>query len=53
MTNINTGPDVRRIIFKRQQCMYKGEQQYIKKIVDPKCPRTQTHGMSLVIFKIL
>ena len=42
MTNINTGPGVRRT-FKRQQCMYRSEQRYINEIVDPKCPRTHTH----------
>ena len=29
VTNINTGSGVRRIIFKRQQCMYKSEQRSI------------------------
>ena len=52
VTDINAGSGVRRIIFKRRQCMYKNEQGCIK-FVDPKCPRMHTHGISLVIRKRL
>ena len=55
VTNINTGSGVRRIIFKRRQCMYKSEQQYINEsvLIRNALARTHTHGISLVILKRL
>ena len=38
VTNINTGSGVRRIIFKRQQCMYKSEHSILIKICWPEMP---------------
>ena len=35
LCHINTGSGVRRIIFKRQQCMYKSEQRYINEKLLP------------------
>ena len=43
MTNINTGSGARRIIFKRQQCMYKSEQRYINDNLLTRNARAHTH----------
>ena len=53
MTNINTGSGVRRILFKRQLCMYKSEQRYINENLLTRNARARTHGISLVILKRL
>ena len=43
MTNINTESGVRRIIFRRQQCMYKIEQRYINENVLTRNARARIH----------
>ena len=43
MTNINTVSGVRRIIFKRQQCMYKCEQRCISENLLTRNARARTH----------
>ena len=42
-TNINTGSGVRRIIFKRQQCIYKIEQRYINENLLTRNARASPH----------
>ena len=50
VTNINTGSGVRRIIFKRQQCMYKSEQQYINESLLTRNALAHTHTVFLWLF---
>ena len=52
VTNINTGSGVRRIIFKRQQCMYKSEQRYINENLFIRNARARTHTAFLSLFSI-
>ena len=55
VTYINTGSGVRRIIFKRQQYMYKSEQRYINENLLTQNARARTHTafQSMVILKRL
>ena len=50
MTNINTGSGARRMIFKRQQCMYKSEQRYINKNLLTRNARARIHTAFLWLF---
>ena len=49
----NTGSGVRRIIFKRRQCMYKSEQWCINESMLTRNALARTHGISLAILKRL
>ena len=50
VTNINTGSGVRRIIFKRQQCIYKSKQRYIDENLLTRNARARTHMAFLWLF---
>ena len=50
VTNINTGSGVRRIIFTRQQCMYKSEQWYINENLLTQNARARPHTAFLWLF---
>ena len=47
LTSINTGSGVRRIIFKRRQCMYKSEQRYINESFLTRNALARTHTVFL------
>ena len=50
VANINTGSGVRRIIFKRLQCMYKSEQRYINESLLTRNALARTHTVFLWLF---
>ena len=50
VTNMNTGSGVRRIIFKRQICIYKSEQRYINETMLARNARERTHTALLWLF---
>ena len=50
VTNINTRSVVRRIIFKRPQCMYKSEQRYINESLLIRNALARTHTVFLWLF---
>ena len=50
VTHINTGSSVRRIIFKRRQCMYKSEQRFINESLLTRNALTCTHTVFLWLF---
>ena len=50
VTNINTGSGVRRIIFKRRQCMYKSEKRCINESMLTRNALARTHTVLLWLF---
>ena len=50
VTNINTGSGVRRIIFKRRQCICKSEQRYINENLLTRNARARAHTAFLGLF---
>ena len=50
VTNINTGSGVRRIIFKRRQCMYKSEQRCINESLLTRNALARTDTVCLWLF---
>ena len=50
VTNINTGSGVRRILFKRRQCIYKSEQRYINENLLTRNARARPHTAFLWLF---